>query len=648
MTNISKAIYKNCNVLFNLNIKEIIVYLINILINILLIKLLAFDFSSPSYLFISFIQIFTSLLAHDFFSSSNRDTLTERFISYCFTESSFRLNNENKSEDQICFEINSLKNINSLNSSELDLVNTKWLYFLKELYKHYPDLEIKHSFKIINESRSSLFHPKINLFIEFKNFKVKPESFIQKLKKFFQELGISYQQISNSQKENQFKKFFEIKDSIRNRKDFIKSKYYITSLVLSDFQSKNHKKLLLEILKSFRAEAKLSFNLYSVNHRKLKQELQIKIFFLKYILSQSEENQKILEGLEELLTHIKNYSILKQSIYINFKAKSLDELNSIKSNFKAMNPKLRFIDSDFINLDTFLQLDKINKNIIREGEIKSLNPFIEDLINNDNAESIAYRLADQSLVKFNFFDRNYSNNNSINFIGDSGSGKSLAAKILMTKNIKNKSNKFIIIDSSLQGWEKLCENINAARFELKEADQKHESYIDSEKQVNFFNFYRIEHNQKLSISIITQIFTELNTLVEKQEYNYFLVIDEAWKLLNLFKSQANDNFISKISRTGRAMNIGLWVISQKPSDFERDILSNAANSFIFQCKEKEDKNEIEAAYSLSEEERESLNSKSINERGTCLLKNQNYSALIKILIPEEDSKLYSSEYKVKL
>ena len=96
------------------------------------------------------------------------------------------------------------------------------------------------------------------------------------------------------------------------------------------------------------------------------------------------------------------------------------------------------------------------------------------------------------------------------------------------------------------------------------------------------------------------------------------------------------------------MNIGLWVISQKPSDFERDILSNAANSFIFQCKEKEDKNEIEAAYSLSEEERESLNSKSINERGTCLLKNQNYSALIKILIPEEDSKLYSSEYKVKL
>ena len=110
MTNISKAIYKNCNVLFNLNIKEIIVYLINILINILLIKLLAFDFSSPSYLFISFIQIFTSLLAHDFFSSSNRDTLTERFISYCFTESSFRLNNENKSEDQICFEINSLKN----------------------------------------------------------------------------------------------------------------------------------------------------------------------------------------------------------------------------------------------------------------------------------------------------------------------------------------------------------------------------------------------------------------------------------------------------------------------------------------------------------------------------------------------------------
>ena len=111
MTNISKAIYKNCNVLFNLNIKEIIVYLINILINILLIKLLAFDFSSPSYLFISFIQIFTSLLAHDFFSSSNRDTLTERFISYCFTESSFRLNNENKSEDQICFEINSLKNM---------------------------------------------------------------------------------------------------------------------------------------------------------------------------------------------------------------------------------------------------------------------------------------------------------------------------------------------------------------------------------------------------------------------------------------------------------------------------------------------------------------------------------------------------------
>ena len=66
-------------------------------------------------------------------------------------------------------------------------------------------------------------------------------------------------------------------------------------------------------------------------------------------------------------------------------------------------------------------------------------------------------------------------------------------------------------------------------------------------------------------------------------------------------------------------------------------------------KEKEfTKNEIEAAYSLSEEERESLNSKSINERGTCLLKNQNYSALIKILIPEEDSKLYSSEYKVKL
>ena len=262
-----------------------------------------------------------------------------------------------------------------------------------------------------------------------------------------------------------------------------------------------------------------------------------------------------------------------------------------------------------------------------------------------NGDIIASKVDDNSFVKFDIFDKNFSNNFSINFIGDSGSGKSLAAKLLLTRFLKNKNNKFIIIDSSLEGWEKTTTRHSGHVEKFKELKSENDTLIN-DSQINLFNFYSLEKDIETSQKLFNQILNELNSLSIKKDANYFLIIDEAWKLLINENSKVSSELLSKIARTGRSMNLGLWTISQKPGDINRDIHSNASNSFIFQIKEEEDKKEISSFLSLSEKEKTHLFSSEIKERGTALFKNQYFSDLIKFIFNEEEFEFLNSEHKV--
>ena len=122
-----------------------------------------------------------------------------------------------------------------------------------------------------------------------------------------------------------------------------------------------------------------------------------------------------------------------------------------------------------------------------------------------------------------------------------------------------------------------------------------------------------------------------------------MIIDEAWKLLIDKEKEEFSMLLSKFARTGRSMNTGLWTISQKPEDINRDIYSNASNSFIFQIKEENDKSQISQFLTMTDKEKQILNCNQIKNRGFALMKNQYFSGLIKFIFNEHEFEYLNSE-----
>jgi hypothetical protein len=545
------------------------------------------------------------------------------------------------------YRIKKLINYSTASKLEIDQLNHLWQKLLENILE-YRNSKTKIKFRIfinaeniqeINPAKErayqyeeKIFHPCRFLEIEVNSNSEKTLQHIDyHLELFSAANKIDLEIISG--KENDSSDFKE-------RINYIKTSEYIKCLSLKDFELENASfESLNNFLKSLSCTSELCILLQERNLNRDKSIISHKVNFLQSFTRAALSNRSHLDSLKSLYHEIYDNSFiadLQIILKLYSPNKGMLEKNLLK--ISTSQSLLSFNEAKYLQRKFYTEKIQDLPFLITAKDLNHFNPFLEDRTCMENGALIGYKLDDRSLVYFTPENTQFCNNKSINFIGDSGSGKSLAVKLLI-KRCFNPKAKFIILDSTLLGWEFFTAYMGG---EIYNSPESFKNLVLFKKNISLVNFHSIEKNKTLTNLCLENIFMQIENAVRELDNTIYLVIDEAWKLIYEEENPLSKKLISKLARTGRAMNLGLWTISQKPSDLTRDIHSSAASSFIFQCKENTDKAELGSHLNLNERELKLLESQEIKDRGTALLKTSKFSGLIKFKADQDELILTNS------
>ena len=438
----------------------------------------------------------------------------------------------------------------------------------------------------------------------------------------------------------------------KERINYIKTSEYVKCLSLKDLELENASfESLNNFLKSLSCTSELSIVLQERNLNRDKSIISHKVNFLQSFTKAALSNKSHLDSLKSLYHEIYDNSFIADlQIILKLYSPNKEMLEKNLLKISSSQSLLSFNEAKYLQRKFYTENLKNLPFLVTAKDLNYLNPFIEDRTCMENGVLIGYKLDDKSLVYFTPENTQFCNNKSINFIGDSGSGKSLAVKLLIKRSLaeiedceQSPKAKFIILDSTLLGWEFFTAYMGG---EIYNSPESFKNLVLFKKNISLVNFHSIEKNKTLTNLYLENIFLQIENAVRELDSSIYLVIDEAWKLIYEEENPLSKKLISKLARTGRAMNLGLWTISQKPSDLTRDIHSSAASSFIFQCKENTDKAELNSHLNLNERELKLLESQEIKDRGTALLKTSKFSGLIKFKADQDELILTNSSAEV--
>jgi hypothetical protein len=488
-----------------------------------------------------------------------------------------------------------------------------------------------------SQNKEEIFHPYRFLEIEVNsNAKKTLEQVEYHLELFSSANNLDLEIISDTEKTN--------KNNFKERINYIKSNEYIKCLSLKDLELENANfEALNNFLKNLNCTSELCIVLWERNLNREKSIISHKVNFLESFTKAALSNKSHLNSLKSLYQEIYDNSFIADlQIILKLYSSSKETLEKNVLKIATSQSLFSFNEAKYLQRQFYTEELKKLPFLITSKDLSHLNPFIEDRTCMENGALIGYKLDDKSLVYFTPENTKFCNNKSINFIGDSGSGKSLAVKLLI-KRCFNPKAKFIILDSTLLGWEFFTAYMGG---EIYNSPESFNNLLLFKKNISLVNFHSIEKNKAQTNMYLENIFLQIEHAVGELDSTIYLVIDEAWKLIYEEENLISKKLISKLARTGRAMNLGLWTISQKPSDLTRDIHSSAASSFIFQCKENTDKAELNSHLNLNERELRLLESQEIKDRGTALLKTSKFSGLIKFKADEDELFLTNSSAEV--
>jgi hypothetical protein len=449
-----------------------------------------------------------------------------------------------------------------------------------------------------------------------------------------------------------------ISDKEDNRTDFkerinyIKTSEYVKCLSLKDLELENASfESLNNFLKSLSCTSELCIVLQERNLNRDKSIISHKVNFLQSFTKAALSNRSHLDSLKSLYHEIYDNSFIADlQIILKLYSPNKEMLEKNLLKISTSQSLLSFNEAKYLQRELYIEKLQDLPFLITAKDLNYFNPFLEDRTCMENGALIGYKLDDRSLVYFTPENTQFCNNKSINFIGDSGSGKSFAVKLLIKRSLAEigvrkqcPNAKFIILDSTLLGWEFFTAYMGG---EIYNSPESFKNLVLFKKNISLVNFHSIEKNKTLTNLCLENIFLQIENAVRKLDSTIYLVIDEAWKLIYEEENPLSKKLISKLARTGRAMNLGLWTISQKPSDLTRDIHSSAASSFIFQCKENTDKAELNSHLNLNERELKLIESQEIKDRGTALLKTSKFSGLIKFKADQDELILTNSSAEV--
>jgi hypothetical protein len=461
------------------------------------------------------------------------------------------------------------------------------------------------------------------------------------------------------------------RSDFKERINYIKTSEYIKCLSLKDIELENANfESLNNFLKSLSCTSEFCIILQERNLNRDKSIISHKVNFLQSFTRAALSNRSHLDSLKSLYHEIYDNSFIADlQIILKLYSPNKEMLEKNLLKISTSQSLLSFNEAKYLQRKFYTENLKDLPFLITAKDLNYLNPFLEDRTCMKNGALIGYKLDDRSLVYFTPENTQFCNNKSINFIGDSGSGKSLAVKLLIKRyfnaeiedceqspnstvaerassrlrRTNDRNAKFIILDSTLLGWEFFTAYMGG---EIYNSPESFKNLVLFKKNISLVNFHSIEKNKTLTNLCLENIFLQIENAVRELDSTIYLVIDEAWKLIYEEENPLSKKLISKLARTGRAMNLGLWTISQKPSDLTRDIHSSAASSFIFQCKENTDKAELNSHLNLNERELKLIESQEIKDRGTALLKTSKFSGLIKFKTDEDELILTNSSAEV--
>lgn len=160
--------------------------------------------------------------------------------------------------------------------------------------------------------------------------------------------------------------------------------------------------------------------------------------------------------------------------------------------------------------------------------------------------------------------------------------------------------------------------IHSEKASLFSGDPKH--HADLENGCIVFRFGNLSNSMKDIATYLTfeLIYQRINAAQDGSDKykNYIVAMDECWKLLST--KYARD-YIVKLSREGRKLRTGIWVISQKYSDFdgENKVLFDQANTQIIMSLSGEEVDKLSSDIDLSQTLAQFINSDKTNIRPGC-------------------------------
>ncbi|MBT6843755.1 MAG: hypothetical protein HOA17_08170 [Candidatus Melainabacteria bacterium] len=512
---------------------------------------------------------------------------------------------------------------------------------------------------------------------------------------------------------------------------------------------------LLNYLPLFSTESYVSISLQPRNAISDRRKAENKSELLKQMKTRSkvstvniiQENQELAK---DLIDRPYSFDLV---IYIGVIGTSVKELQDIDNLIRKPMKQTCLDPLDRQQVNNWLYSLPFAYNKLANGEklfanldfAKSCFSFVDNDLGTPSGPLLATALVNAKPVYLNEYDSAYCHNRAINFIGDSGSGKTVAAKLAIKRRLQESNRRFYIVDNTEDGWQFFVdffggEIIEIDKYGLDEplfapfacrakpgTDEflKHiedllklfavikdnqtkldsgeklfltnrfndlyllhkapslsdfykllthsesevadkwmaaispyckftggiysklmdgtQSHLDNDIQLRLFSFSKLNPDSNfLPVSLfLLSSFIENKVSIDKQA-GITLVIDEAWKIFTSKDSEHGKQILTHLARAGRGLDLGLWTISQKPSDIPREIHSSASVSLCFQLKEARDKSEISAYANLNQTENQLLHSPLMNEQGTALLKTTRSSGLVKLTLDPFEAVLCNS------
>lgn len=258
---------------------------------------------------------------------------------------------------------------------------------------------------------------------------------------------------------------------------------------------------LKDIYALLKGEAYLSIQWVNRSSNDDKAKAENKIQLLSQLKAAKASTNTLLKEnkaiIEELLSKPYSYDLI---FHITIIADSLGELQKIENLIRRPIRNAIFSPLDRLQVKNYLAslpfandlLHDKEKNFATISFAKACFPFLKTTLGTASGPLMGLLNENHRPVFINEYDRSIFNNRHINFIGDSGSGKTVAAKLAIHRRMSSDAS-FVIVDSTQDGW-KFFLDFHGGKLIDIDTENKSEAYfapllIPEDYCLQEFNFH---------------------------------------------------------------------------------------------------------------------------------------------------------------